>query len=29
MSRYVASLDLVPRAAAGETAAIARLMSRA
>jgi putative protein kinase ArgK-like GTPase of G3E family len=29
MSRYVASLELVPRVAAGETAAIARLMSRA
>jgi LAO/AO transport system kinase len=29
MTRYVASLELVPRVAAGETAAIARLMSRA
>jgi LAO/AO transport system kinase len=29
MSRYVASLELVPRVAAAETAAIARLMSRA
>jgi LAO/AO transport system kinase len=29
MTRYVASAELVPRVAAGETAAIARLMSRA